>query len=392
MIEVINHGCRLNIAEGEAIRTLAAPLGDAAIINSCAVTNESVRQARQAARRAWRADPTRPVIVTGCAATSDAAAFAAMPEVARVIPVADKLKPATWGGVGAPERRPVVSGRDHARAFVEVQTGCDHSCTFCIITQARGPNRSFAPADIVRAIAERVDAGCHEAVLTGVDTTSYDGGLGQLVRTILREVPALPRLRLSSLDPAGVDPVLFALFAEEERLMPHLHLSLQSGNDLILKRMKRRHSRAQAVALVTALKAERPDIAVGADLIAGFPTESDAAHASNLSVLDDCDVVHPHIFPFSPRASTPAARMPQLSHDLVRRRAAELRHAAEARRGRWLDAKAGATATMLVERDGQSGHLPDFASVRLSAPVAPNTLLPVRLTGRDGARLIAEPA
>lgn len=389
MIEVINHGCRLNIAEGEAIRALAAPLGNAAIINSCAVTNESARQARQAARRAYRADPSRPVIVTGCAATSDAAAFAAMPEVARTIPVADKLAPASWGGSGTLVRKPVISGSDHARAFVEVQTGCDHSCTFCIITHARGPNRSFAPADIVRAIAERVEAGCHEAVLTGVDTTSYDGGLGTLGRTILREVPTLQRLRLSSLDPAGIDPILFALFAEEDRLMPHLHLSLQSGDDLILKRMKRRHSRAQTVALIAALKAER-DIAIGADLIAGFPTESDSAHGKNLSILEDCDVVHPHIFPFSSRASTPAARMPQLSHNTVRTRAAELRAAAETRRNRWLDSKIGETATMLVERDGQSGHLPDFASTRLASPVAPNTLLPVRLTGRDGARLIAE--
>ena len=390
MIDVINHGCRLNIAEGEAIRALAAPLGNATIVNSCAVTNESVRQARQAARRAYRADPSRPVIVTGCAATSDAATFAAMPEIARVIPVADKLTPATWGGTGPATRAPVVSGRDHARAFVEVQTGCDHSCTFCIITHARGPNRSFAPAEIVRAIAERVAGGCHEAVLTGVDTTSYEGGLGTLVRTILREVPALARLRLSSLDPAGMDPILFALFAEEERLMPHLHLSLQSGDDLILKRMKRRHSRAQAVALVTALKAER-DVAIGADLIAGFPTETDAAHANSLAILDDCDVVHPHIFPFSPRASTPAARMPQLSHDTVRSRAAELRHDAEARRSRWLDAKVGAVAAMLVERDGRSGHLPDFAGVRLMTAVAPNTLLSVRVTGRDGSRLIAVP-
>ncbi|CAM3228692.1 Threonylcarbamoyladenosine tRNA methylthiotransferase MtaB [Sphingomonas antarctica] len=391
MIDVINHGCRLNIAEGEAIRTLAAPLGSATIINSCAVTNESVRQARQAARGAFRTDPSRPVIVTGCAATSDAAAFAAMPEVARVVPVADKLAPATWGGTGPLNRKPVVSGLDHARAFVEVQTGCDHSCTFCIITHARGPNRSFAPADIVRAIAERVEAGCHEAVLTGVDTTSYEGGLGHLVRTILREVPTLSRLRLSSLDPAGIDPILFALFAEEDRLMPHLHLSLQSGDDLILKRMKRRHSRAQAIALVAALKAER-DIAVGADLIAGFPTESETAHANSLAILDECNVVHPHIFPFSPRTSTPAARMPQLSHDIVRSRAAELRHAAETRRTVWLDDKVGQTATMLIERDGRSGHLPDFASARLTMPVAPNTLLPVRLTGRDGTRLIAQPA
>ncbi len=388
MIEVINHGCRLNIAEGEAIRALAAPLGNAAIVNSCAVTNESVRQARQAARRAYRADPSRPVIVTGCAATSDAAAFAAMPEVARTVPVTDKLAPATWGGTGPVIRAPVVSGRGHARAFVEVQTGCDHSCTFCIITHARGPNRSFAPAEIVRAIAARVDQGCHEAVLTGVDTTSYEGGLGTLVRTILRDVPALPRLRLSSLDPAGIDPVLFALFAEEERLMPHLHLSLQSGDGLILKRMKRRHNRAQAVALVTSLKAER-DIAIGADLIAGFPTESDTAHVNNLSILDDCDVVHPHIFPFSPRVSTPAARMPQLSHDIVRSRAAQLRAAAERRRARWLDGKIGQTGVMLVERDGRSGHLADFASVRLTAPVGPNTLVPVRLAARDGARLIA---
>ena len=391
MIEVVNHGCRLNIAEGEAIRALAAPLGNAAIINSCAVTNESVRQARQAARRAYRADPSRPVIVTGCAATSDTAAFAAMPEVSRTIPVADKLAPETWGGTGTLNRKPVVSGRDHARAFVEVQTGCDHSCTFCIITHARGPNRSFAPADLVRAIAERVDAGCHEAVLTGVDTTSYDGGLGPLVRLILREVPALSRLRLSSLDPAGIDPILFALFAQDDRLMPHLHLSLQSGDDLILKRMKRRHTRAQAVALVASLKAER-DIAIGADLIAGFPTESDTAHANNLSILDDCDVVHPHIFPFSPRASTPAARMPQLPYDIVRSRASEMRAAAETRRALWLDTRIGETATMLVERDGQSGHLAGFASARLGTPVAPNTLLAVRLTGRDGTRLIAEAA
>ena len=273
-----------------------------------------------------------------------------------------------------------------------VQNGCDHACTFCIIPQGRGPSRSRAIDPVVCEIVELAAAGVAEVVLTGVDVTSYDApDLGTLVAAILNRVPALQRLRLSSLDGVEIDPLLFDLLTGELRVMPHVHLSLQSGDDLILKRMKRRHSRGEAIRLVDRLKAARPDIAIGADIIAGFPTESAAAHANNLSLIEECAIVHGHIFPYSPRPGTPAARMPQVDPVLVRERAAELRAAVAARREGWLDAKTGATEAVLAEQDG-TGHSPDFARYRLPADVVPGTVARLRATGVGDGLLLGEPA
>ncbi len=395
-IIVHNFGCRLNIAEGEAIRIAARDAGRVTVINSCAVTGEAVAKARAAVRRAARARPDARIVVTGCAAQIEPESFAAMPEVALVLGNREKKQAAAYRrnekvAVGdifaaAPPAVPVVSGRTHARAFVEVQTGCDHRCTFCVIPFGRGNSASATPAAIVRAIADVVAAGQREVVLTGVDLTSYEGGITALVEAILRDVPALPRLRLSSLDPAEIDAPLFALLTQEPRLMPHVHLSLQAGDDMILKRMKRRHSRAQAVDLVARLKAARPEIAIGADLIAGFPTEDDVMAANSLRVIDDCDIVFGHIFPYSPRAGTPAARMPQVPNRVARARAAALRTAAAARRAHWLTSLVGTTQTVLVERDGISGHAPAFAAVAF-APAPPGTIACVKIASTDGEKL-----
>jgi len=373
---VIDFGCRLNLAEGASIARALAGGGPRTIINSCAVTGEAVRQARQAARRAARARPDVPVYVTGCAAETDRAAFEAMPEVAAVV------AKSAWR-----DARPAVSGGGHARTFVEIQNGCDHDCTFCVTTLARGESRSLDAGMIVEAIARAVDAGQREVILTGVDLTSYRPSLATLVRHILREVPALPRLRLSSLDPAEVDDPLFELIAFDSRVMPHVHLSLQSGDPLTLKRMKRRHTPEQAVDLVARLKAARPDIAIGADLIAGFPTETDAMHANSRAILDACDVVFAHVFPYSPRPGTAAARMPQVGSDAARRRAAELRAVAETRRATWLTALVGTTQAVLIERDGRSGHAANHARVTLDAPVEAGRVVDVRITGTDGRAL-----
>lgn len=329
---VITHGCRSNLAERDALAALA-PAG-ATVLNSCAVTAEAVRDARAAARKAARSGP---VYVTGCAATLEPARFA---DIATIIPNALKLKPSVWGR-SAPggawnrtDAQPAVTRR--SRAFVAIQDGCDHACTFCVTTLARGASRSVPVADIVTHVEALAGQGVAEVVLTGIDTTSYGQDLpgkptlGDLVQALLVAVPTLPRLRLSSLDAAEADPALLEAFADP-RLMPHIHLSLQSGDDLILKRMKRRHSRAEAVALTEQLRTIRPDIAIGADLIAGFPTEGEAAHAASRALIDDCGLVHTHIFPFSPRPGTAAARMPQLPRDIIAARAAELRaHAATA--------------------------------------------------------------
>lgn len=392
-VEVLSFGCRLNLAEGEAIRRAAEGAGDLTVINSCAVTNEAERQARQAIRRARRARPGARLLVTGCASELTPARFAAMPEVDGIVANAAKAAPAAYGLPLAPQptRAPVLSGRDHARAFLEIQTGCDHRCTFCVIWQARGPSQSLPLPALIAAGRQALDRGQRELVLTGVDVTSYEGGLAPVVRTLLDALPELPRLRLSSLDPAEVDDPLLDLLAHEPRVMPHLHLSLQAGDDLILKRMRRRHSRAQAIALVARLKALRPEIAVGADLIAGFPTETEGMFAQTLDLLDACDVVHPHIFPFSPRDGTPAARMPPVPPTLVRERAARLRAHAASRRAAWLHGLAGGTGILLVERDGVTGHLENFGPVRLAAPHPPHTLLPVRLIAFDGERLQAVP-
>jgi threonylcarbamoyladenosine tRNA methylthiotransferase MtaB len=394
-VEVHNFGCRLNIAEGEAIRLAAADNGAITVINSCAVTNEAVQKARQAVRRAARARPDARIVVTGCAAQIDPARFAAMPEVTAVIGNREKRFASAYSGAGevgdiftpAPLLAPVVSGRDRARAFVEVQTGCDHRCTFCIIPFGRGNSASAPASAVIEAISAAVARGQQEVILTGVDLTSYEAGLGLLVDRILKHVPQLPRLRLSSLDPMEVDPLLFELLTTEPRMMPHVHLSLQAGDDMILKRMKRRHSRAQAVDLVQSLKTARPEITIGADIIAGFPTEDEAMFANSVAMLDSCDIVFGHIFPFSPRVGTPAARMPQVSPALARSRAATLRLAVSARKSAWLASLIGSSQAVLVERDGVSGHAENFANVALK-PATPGSIITLRIAASDGERLL----
>lgn len=399
-VEVLNFGCRLNIAEGDAIHraATAAPRGNApalVIVNSCAVTSEAERQARQAIRKAARARPDARIIVTGCAADVARATFEAMPEVSGVVANADKFAPARYGlgtDTPAPEARyqPLISGAEHARAFVSVQTGCDHRCTFCIIPHGRGDSRSARVDDVVRACQTAVARGQHEVVLTGVDLTSYDDDgapLGNLVAALLARVPGLARLRLSSLDSVEIDPLLEKIIISEPRVMPHIHLSLQAGDNMILKRMKRRHSRAEAVALVARLKAKRPELVIGADLIAGFPTESDEMFANTLAIIDDCDLVFGHVFPFSPRPGTPAARMPRVSPDIAKARAATLRTAINARKATWLASLVGTTQDVLVELDGRSGHAPNFATVALDMPAAPRAIVPVRIMHSDGTTL-----
>jgi threonylcarbamoyladenosine tRNA methylthiotransferase MtaB len=378
--ELITLGCRLNIAESDAMRALAHDQHDLIIVNSCAVTAEAVRQTRKAIRRARLSRPDARILVTGCAAEIEPDTFARMPEVTGVVSQAAKHDPSTFfhpresgDPVPPPNWIPAFAGMTttshHTRAFVEVQNGCDHACTFCIIPQGRGPSRSIPAGLVIDRIKALVDQGVNEIVLTGVDVTSYGPDLpgattlGQLVERILRYVPALPRLRLSSLDSVEVDDRLFDLATSEPRLMPHLHLSLQAGDDLILKRMKRRHSRAQAIAMVARLKAARPEIAIGADIIAGFPTETEEMFQNSLRLLDECDIVHAHIFPFSPRAGTPAARMPQVDPAVAKARAARLREASEKRQKAWLESQIGTVQNVLIERDGHSGHSENFARV-----------------------------
>jgi threonylcarbamoyladenosine tRNA methylthiotransferase MtaB len=392
--ELVTLGCRLNIAESEVLRRWLGPVGERVVVNSCAVTAQAVAESRAAVRRARRRRPAAELVVTGCAATIDPAAFAAMPEVDRVLPNAAKLWPASWGS--RLNRAPIAAFARHARAFVAVQTGCDHRCTFCIIPAGRGPARSEPAAAVAEQVAAQVAAGHREAVLTGVDLASWGRdlpgtpGLAALVAAVLA-VPGLERLRLSSLDPAAIDDALLALFAEP-RLMPHAHLSLQAGDDLVLKRMRRRHARADAVRLVERLKRVRPDVSIGADLIAGFPTESEEQAAATLALLDDCDIVQAHVFAYSPRAGTPAARMPQVAPELRRARAARLRDAAARRRARWLAAQVGEVRAVLVERPGDRGHAPDFAEVRLAAPAAPGTIVSACITAAAGDHLVGTAA
>lgn len=385
-VEVVNFGCRLNLAEGEAIRQAWSGPDDAIIFNTCAVTAEAERQARQAIRKAARTHPDRRIIVTGCAADVSRAAFAAMPEIAEIIGNTEKR---------TMPMRPAVTGHDHVRSFVEVQNGCDHDCTFCVTTLARGASRSIPAGAVIDAIKAAVDKGHAEIVLTGVDLTSYGGDLpgkptlGSLVERILTHVPSLRRIRLSSLDCIEVDDRLFDLFAGEARLMPHVHMSLQSGDDLILKRMKRRHGRADAVALVDRLKRARPDISFGADIIAGFPTEDDAMFENSLRLIDDCDIVFGHIFPFSPRPGTAAARMPQVRSDIARDRAARLRERVAERKASWLASLVGSRQSVLVESGGR-GHAPNYAMVRIEG-VARGALIDAHITGTDGELLLATP-
>lgn len=364
--DVISLGCRLNIAESERMKAMLAEAGDVVVVNSCAVTSEAVRQTRQAIRRARRDRPDARLMVTGCAADIEREQLAAMPEVDGLIANEAKLDPRAWN-VPLPEAPPPPT---RTRAFIAVQNGCDHACTFCVIPQGRGRSRSMTIPEVLREVEHHLALGAKEVVFTGVDVTSWghdlpdNPSLGALVEAILARFPSLPRLRMSSLDGIEIDEALFELFASESRLMPHLHLSLQHGDDLMLKRMKRRHLRADAVDLVARLKARRPEIAIGADLIAGFPTETDAHHAANLSIIDELDIVHGHIFPYSPRPGTPAARMPQVERAIIKARAAELRVAVAKRRSQWLTGFVGESATVLAERDG-TGYAPEYARVQL---------------------------
>lgn len=391
--ETITLGCRLNFAESEAMRALAGD--DTIIVNSCAVTNEAVRQTRQAIRRAHREQPGKRIIVTGCAAQLDPLSFAAMPEVSKVVGNADKYRLDSFANgnkvvasdVMAAPVPPVAAGfLARVRSFVAVQTGCDHRCTFCSIWQARGPSRSL-PYEAVRdAVARELDSGAKEIVLTGVDVTSYEAGLGKLCQRLLKDLRNLGRLRLSSLDSIEIDDDLMELVAGEARLLPHFHLSLQAGDDLILKRMKRRHSRAEAVETVARLKTARPEVTIGADLIAGFPTENEEAALNSLRLLEDCDIVAAHIFPFSPRPNTPAARMPQLERETVKARAARLREAAGERRLLWLDSLVGTRQMVLIE-NSEKGHADGFAPVHIAGSKRGN-LGSALITARDHDLLI----
>ena len=382
-VETITLGCRLNFAESDTIARNAAAGGDWIVVNSCAVTNEAVRQTRQAIRHAHRRRPNAKILVTGCAAELDAKAFESMPEVSRVVGNTRKLNALAENDV----MTPVASGfLGHVRSFVAVQTGCDHRCTFCSIWQARGPSRSFSFEAIRDAVAREIDRGAREIVLTGVDITDYEGGLGKLCQRLLAAEPRLKRLRLSSLDSIEIDEALFELIAGEPRLLPHFHLSLQAGDDLILKRMKRRHSHDAGTRMVERIKVARPDATIGADLIAGFPTETEEMALSSLKLLDDCDIIAAHIFPFSPRPDTPAARMPQLPREVVKARAARLREAAADRRARWLDSLVGSRQRVLVENGGK-GHADNFAPVAVSGASKGETLA-VRILNRDGDHLM----
>lgn len=416
MPEVITFGCRLNALESEVARgrARAAGLDEATIVNSCAVTAEAVRQARQAIRRAKRDRPDAPVIVTGCAAQTDPGQFAEMPEVDLVIGNEEKLTAEAYVlpdfGVAAEEKVKVddimsvretaghlVDGLgERARAFVQIQNGCDHRCTFCIIPYGRGPSRSVPMGAVVDQARRLVENGHAELVLTGVDLTAYGAdlpgrpSLGRLVETLLRQVPELPRLRLSSIDSIEVDETLMRLIAEEERLMPHFHLSLQSGDDLILKRMKRRHLRADAVRFTEAVRRLRPDVAFGADLIAGFPTETEESFANTLEAVDDCGLTFLHVFPYSPRPGTPAERMPQLDRGTVKERAAQLRARGEAARRARFGREAGQVRNVLIERPG-FGRTEHYAPVSIAAG-EPGEIVAARIVATDGDTLTAEAA
>ncbi|MGH6728092.1 MAG: tRNA (N(6)-L-threonylcarbamoyladenosine(37)-C(2))-methylthiotransferase MtaB [Pseudolabrys sp.] len=402
-VDVVTFGCRLNITESEAIRHAAHGLKDTVAINTCAVTAEAVRQARQNIRRIKRERPETRIVVTGCAAQTEPGTFAAMPEVDRVIGNEEKLDPRAWAGDGrrvavgdimAVKRHaaPVVERIEgHTRAFLQVQNGCDHRCTFCIIPFGRGNSRSL-PGEACVGQARRLAArGYRELVLTGVDITGYESGgarLGALVKRILKDVPEIKRLRLSSIDSVETYDDLIDALANEPRLMPHLHLSLQAGDDLILKRMKRRHGRADAIAFCQQVRRLRPDVVFGADFIAGFPTETEAMFARSLDLVDECGLTQLHVFPFSARPGTPAARMPQLDRAVVKERARRLREKGEAALHAHLESQVGRRRSVLAERGGV-GHTEQFTAVKLSAPLAPGTILDLAIVGHDGRQLLA---
>jgi threonylcarbamoyladenosine tRNA methylthiotransferase MtaB len=420
-IDVVTFGCRLNAYESEVIRRQAADagLGDAVVVNTCAVTAEAVRQARQTIRRLKRVRPDARIVVTGCAAQTEPETFAGMPEVDIVLGNEEKISAALWPDVRAAlDRAPfglareekvrvndimavketalhLVEGLDgHARAFVQVQNGCDHRCTFCIIPYGRGNSRSVPMGEVVTQVRRLVANGYREVVLTGVDITSYGAGLpgtpklGALVKQILKHVPELERLRLSSIDSVEADRDLLDAFADEARLMPHLHLSLQAGDDMILKRMKRRHLRADAIAFCEKVRRLRPDVVFGGDIIAGFPTETEAMFSRSLDLVDECGLTHLHVFPFSARPGTPAARMPQVARDIAKDRALRLRQKGEAALRRHLDGEVGARRRVLSESGG-IGRTEHFTPVRLAGPVEPGTLFDLTMSGHDGRRLLA---
>jgi threonylcarbamoyladenosine tRNA methylthiotransferase MtaB len=420
-VEVVTFGCRLNAYEAEVIRrqAQAAGLADTVVVNTCAVTAEAVRQSRQAIRKLKREQPHARIVVTGCAAQTEPKTFAAMPEVALVLGNEEKVSAEAWAahrdmlaressGVAAEEKVVVndimaatetaghlIDGFEgRARAFVQVQNGCDHRCTFCIIPYGRGNSRSVPMGEVVTQVRRLSDRGYREVVLTGVDLTSYGGNLpgrpklGTLVKQILKHVPELARLRLSSIDSVEADHDLLDALANDARLMPHLHLSLQAGDDLILKRMKRRHLRADAIAFCAQVRRLRPDVVLGGDIIAGFPTETEDMFARSLDLVDVCGLTHLHVFPFSPRPGTPAARMPQVEREVVKERARRLREkGAVALRGH-LDAQVGADHRVLTETD-DLGRTEHFTQVRLKAKGQPGAIVAVRVAGHDGRQLLA---
>ncbi len=391
VVEVLNFGCRLNGVESEAMARAARAAGHEAlvIVNTCAVTAEASRQGRQAIRAARRRHPAAEIVVTGCAAETEPERFRSMPEVSRLVPNARKTAPESWARPGGVAVRPPSEPTSlHTRGFVEIQNGCDHRCTFCIIPFGRGASRSVPAERIIETVRARVEAGMREIVLTGVDITSYDRDglrLGGLVGRLLRAVPELERLRLSSLDCIEADPELIEAIGSQPRLMPHLHLSLQSGADLILKRMKRRHGRGDAIGFCRELRAARPDLVFGADLIIGFPTETEAHFAETLDLVDACGLSHLHAFPFSARTGTPAARMPAVPGEIVKERASRLRSLGEARLAVHLDRQVGRKLRILSERGGR-GRTEDFTAVRLGE-VAPNLMQDVVIDGHDGREL-----
>ncbi|MGB6949139.1 MAG: tRNA (N(6)-L-threonylcarbamoyladenosine(37)-C(2))-methylthiotransferase MtaB [Methyloceanibacter sp.] len=410
-IEIITFGCRLNAYESEVMRKHAenAGLEAAVIVNTCAVTQESVRQARQAIRKARRQRPDAKIVVTGCAAQIDPAAFAAMAEVDHVIGNHEKTQGATFRALGGETERvrvndimSVTETAGHliegfggqARAYVQIQNGCDHRCTFCIIPFGRGPSRSVPAGEVVAQIRKLVENGYAEIVLTGVDVTAYGGDLpgemtlGKLVAKVLKLVPELPRLRLSSIDSVEADAALLQVIAEEPRLMPHLHLSLQAGDNLTLKRMKRRHSREHAVGFCDEVRRLRPDMVFGADLIAGFPTESEAMFAGSLALIDDCGLTFLHVFPFSARPGTPAARMRQLNGAIVSERAARLRQRGVEALHRHLARSEGRHIEVLMESEGR-GRAADFTPVKIEGNDAAGGLIDAVVRGHDGSALIA---
>ena len=410
-VEVITFGCRLNAHESDQAKARAEADGltDAVIFNTCAVTGEAVRQARQAIRKARRARPDARLVVTGCAAQIDPAAFAAMPEVdlvlgndrkteagayahaATKLNVGDIMQTRAVSPALTVQRQPM----QRARAYVEVQNGCDHRCTFCIIPFGRGNSRSVETDEVVRRVRTLAEQGFNEVVLTGVDLTAWGQDfleqptLGELVARILKDVPELPRLRLSSIDAAEIDGALLRCLAEEPRLAPHLHLSLQHGDDMILKRMKRRHSRADALRLIDSVRTVRPDIAFGADLIAGFPTETDAMFENTLSLVAEGGLSYVHAFPFSGRPGTPAARMPQLDRALVKARAERLREAADAALTRHLDRQTGRKISAIVETDGRA-RAADFTEVAFAGDAPAGAIVSLRIMGHDGRRALGE--